>query len=92
MMPGPFGFLFTNTLLNEVLCCADGIRRATNSYPAVASARSVDALFRDLNIGTAKVLDLQQGLATRTKDRPDNVLTDLQFSSASKRNCRQCFN
>ena len=79
VVSGSFSFLLADALLDEVLGCADGVRRSANRHPAVASARSINALLRDLNVRTAKVLDLQQSLTTRAQNGADYVLTNLKF-------------
>ena len=65
MVTGAFGFLLAYALLNEVLCGADGVRRATDRHPTVARTRCVNALLRYLDIGAAEMLNLQQGLPDR---------------------------
>lgn len=59
-MPGPFGLLFGDPLLDQVTGRADGVRRARNRHDAVAGARSKHALLRDLNVGTTEVLNLHE--------------------------------
>jgi len=82
-MTGAFGFLLANALLNEVLCGADGIGRTADRHPTVACPRCINPLFRYLDIGPAKMLNLQQGFTTRPQNRSHNVLPHLQLSPKS---------
>lgn len=79
VVSGSFSFFLADALLDEVLGGADGVRSAANRHPAVASSRSINTLLRDLNVRTAKMLYLQQSLATRAQYGTDYVLTNLKF-------------
>ena len=84
MVTGSFGLLLTDALLDEVLCGADCIGCPADRHPPVARARCVDPFLRDLDVGAAKVLDLQQSLATWTQNRSNYVLTHLQLRPGIK--------
>ena len=79
VVPRSLGFFLADALLDEVLCCADGVGRAANRYPTISSSGRINALLRYLYVCSAKVLNLQQGFATWAQDRPDNMLPDLQL-------------
>jgi len=84
VVPRSLGFFLADALLDEVLCCADGVGRAANRYPTISSSGRINALLRYLDVCSAKVLNLQQGFATWAQDRPDNMLPDLQLRPKNK--------
>lgn len=79
MVTGSLGFLLAYALLNEVLCGADGVRRTADRHPTVARTRCVNALLRYLDIGAAKMLNLQQSLTAWPKYCSHYVFPYLQL-------------
>ena len=82
MVTSPLGLFLADPLLDEVLCCADGVGRTADRHPAVARARRVDSLFGYLNVGAAEMLNFQQRFAARTQNGSHYVLAHLQLRPA----------
>ena len=79
VVTGAFGFLLAYALLNEVLCGADGVRRAANRHPTVARTRCVNALLRNLDVGPAEMLNLQQSFTARSQYCPHYMLSTFSL-------------
>lgn len=71
-----------NLEFNQELCRVDRPLRSSHRHDSVPCSRTVHPLLWDLNIGSAELLDLNDGLPGWSQNRSDQALADLDVNFA----------